>query len=135
MYPVPLPSLQGLGSHATIDLGGAVRFGPDAFYIGQGSGAGAVVPDECSYDIAASPGGVDGFLDEIHRGVMRFIPSLPRERLVAGYMGIRPKLSGPADGFRDFVVEREGNIVHCFGIESPGLTSSAGIAEHVASVL
>ena len=131
VYPVPLPSLQDLGSHATIDLAGSVRFGPDAFYIGS---EGDTDPDSCTYDIAASPGGEAGFLDDIHEGVKRFLPTIRREQLQAGYMGIRPKLSGPADGFQDFEITRHGSVVHCFGIESPGLTASAGVAGHVAGL-
>ena len=33
IYPVPHDELVGLGVHATLDLGGRLRFGPDAEYI------------------------------------------------------------------------------------------------------
>ncbi|KAL0482713.1 L-2-hydroxyglutarate dehydrogenase, partial [Acrasis kona] len=36
IYPVPDPNLsKGLGTHATIDLNGKVRFGPDSHFIGD----------------------------------------------------------------------------------------------------
>lgn len=57
------------------------------------------------------------------------------------YAGLRPKLSGPGEKAVDFrlVVDPldarcEGTrVLHLFGIESPGLTSSLAIAEHVAA--
>ncbi|KAK4346004.1 hypothetical protein RND71_036180 [Anisodus tanguticus] len=60
--------------------------------------------------------------------------------LEPGYAGIRPKLSGPEEGPTDFVVQGEdihgiSGLVSLFGIESPGLTSSMAIAEHVAAKL
>ena len=33
VYPVPEPQMEGLGIHATIDLGGRVRLGPNAVYM------------------------------------------------------------------------------------------------------
>ena len=57
--------------------------------------------------------------------------------LIPDYAGIRPKLAGPGEGFRDFVIEElsaQGapGLIACIGIESPGLTASLAIAERVA---
>uniref|UniRef100_A0A0A9E5N1 FAD dependent oxidoreductase domain-containing protein n=2 Tax=Arundinoideae TaxID=156631 RepID=A0A0A9E5N1_ARUDO len=51
---------------------------------------------------------------------------------------MRPKLSGPGQPPSDFVIQGEDvhgipGLVNLFGIESPGLTSSLAIAEHIVS--
>ncbi len=55
-------------------------------------------------------------------------------------IGIRPKLQGPGDAFRDYVIEeasRHGapQLVNLVGIESPGLTASQAIADEVARLI
>ena len=56
-----------------------------------------------------------------------------------GYAGIRPKIVPPSVAKQDFVVQGwrthgvEG-LVNLFGIESPGLTASLALAEHVVEV-
>ena len=55
------------------------------------------------------------------------------------YSGIRPKIVPPAVATQDFVIQsaREHGIaglINLFGIESPGLTSSLAIADHVAEL-
>ena len=53
--------------------------------------------------------------------------------------GVRPKLRHPSimaeTGFDDFSITEKGTggsrVLHLFGIESPGLTSSLGIAESI----
>ena len=54
--------------------------------------------------------------------------------------GIRPKLQGNGESFRDFVIrdERERGLpgfINLVGIESPGLTASLAIAKYVESLL
>lgn len=70
-------------------------------------------------------------------------------KLVPDYSGIRPKLRGPGmprdqgkakDGAADFNIqgaESHGvvGLVNLMGIESPGLTASLAIGEHVADIL
>ena len=53
---------------------------------------------------------------------------------------LRPKLAGPGEPFRDFIIkeEREANLDNFFklmGIESPGLTSSLAIADYVYELI
>ena len=54
--------------------------------------------------------------------------------------GVRPKLSAKGEGFRDFVIddEQERGLpgwITLAGIESPGLTASAALAEEVTTLL
>ena len=68
--------------------------------------------------------------------IKRYFPLIEENRLYADYCGIRPKLQGPLDGFKDFVISDGAmhgfsGLVQLFGIESPGLTSSLAIAEKV----
>jgi L-2-hydroxyglutarate oxidase LhgO len=121
VYPVPAGA--GLGVHATLDLGGRVRFGPDAHYV-----------DQPSYVVDAAKA------EEFARAVRRYLPEMRAEWLSPDYAGVRPKLSGPAEPFRDFVIEEESDagcpgLVNCLGVESPGLTAAPAIAERVVGLL
>ncbi len=118
----PMPSHAGLGVHITMDLGGQAKFGPDTEYID-------------TLDYTVDPVRADAFYAEIRR----YWPALPDGALAPGYAGIRPKLQGPQDAFRDFVIagpESHGvpGLVNLMGIESPGLTSSLAIAGMVAGL-
>jgi len=70
--------------------------------------------------------------------VRKYFPNLKDGSLEPGYSGIRPKLSGPGQPPSDFVIQGQDihaipGLVNLFGIESPGLTSSLAIAEHIVS--
>ena len=72
--------------------------------------------------------------------VRRLVPELEDDDLEPDMAGIRPKLQGPGQGVRDFVIaEEEGRglpgLVNLVGIDSPGLTSALSIAEEVAPLL
>lgn len=121
IYPVPVDG--GLGVHLTLDLGGSARFGPDVEWIDR-------------VDYTVDPGRGDVFYDEIRR----YWPGLADGALQPAYAGVRPKLSGPGQPAADFMVQGPadhgtGRIVNLFGIESPGLTASLAIAEHVCEIL
>jgi L-2-hydroxyglutarate oxidase LhgO len=121
VYPVAVAG--GLGTHVTLDLAGGVRFGPDISWI-----------NEADYSFDASR--KSNFADSIRR----YYPGLDEKRLVPGYTGIRPKISGPGEPAADFVIQDEAvhqipGLVNLFGIESPGLTSSLAIAETVVASL
>ena len=120
VYPVPQQA--GLGIHATLDLAGRVRFGPDAEYVD-------------ALDYRVDPAKADAFRE----AASRYLPSLARGALVPDYSGIRPKLAGPGGGFRDFVIEEASaygapGFVACVGIESPGLTAALAIGDRVAAL-
>lgn len=120
IYPVPVPG--GLGVHITIDLGGQARFGPDVEWI-----------DQIEYTVDGSR--ADGFYD----AVRRYWPDLKDGALSPGYAGIRPKIVPKGAPGQDFVVQGPQThgipgLINLFGIESPGLTASMAIAEHVLEV-
>jgi L-2-hydroxyglutarate oxidase LhgO len=120
VYPVPAGG--GLGIHVTLDLGGRYRFGPDAEYV-----------DRPSY--AVDPAKAERFA----ASVSRWLPGVAAEHLSPDMAGVRPKLSGPGEPFRDFVVADGAafgapGTVHLVGIESPGLTASPALARRVARI-
>jgi L-2-hydroxyglutarate oxidase LhgO len=60
--------------------------------------------------------------------------------LTPDYAGVRPKLAGRGAPNADFRIDGPSvhglpGLVNLFGIESPGLTASLAIAEHVESLL
>ncbi|MFB2551859.1 NAD(P)/FAD-dependent oxidoreductase [Ensifer soli] len=120
IYPVPFDG--GLGVHLTMDLGGSMRFGPDVEWIE-------------TVDYRVDPARARGFYDEIRR----YWPDLPDDSLQPAYSGIRPKLSGPGMPTADFIIhgpETHGapGVIGLYGIESPGLTASLAIADHVLAL-
>jgi len=121
IYPVPVHG--GLGVHLTLDMSGSARFGPDVEWI-----------DHVDYTV--DPGRSAAFYGEIRR----YWPSLADGALQPAYAGVRPKLSGPGQPAADFIIQGPadhgaGQIVNLFGIESPGLTASLAIADHVMELL
>jgi len=119
----PLPAGAGLGIHATLDLAGRLRFGPDAEYV-----------DAPRYDVDPSKAGA------FAASLRRWLPRLEAAWLAPEGAGIRPKLAGPGEGFRDFVIEEASadglpGLVNLLGIESPGLTAAPAIADRVAALL
>ncbi|MEM7057191.1 MAG: NAD(P)/FAD-dependent oxidoreductase [Pseudomonadota bacterium] len=127
IYPAPVAG--GLGVHLTLDLQGRGRFGPDVEWIDDADWA-----NQATYEV--DPTRCKSFYDAIRR----YWPELPDDSLQPDYSGIRPKLSKGAKHAADFRVD--GASVHgapgyvgLYGIESPGLTSSLAIADHVADVL
>jgi L-2-hydroxyglutarate oxidase LhgO len=125
VYPVPEHALTGLGVHATIDLGGRLRFGPDAEYIGA--------VDEFSVDERKR----EVFLS----AAQRLFPALDGDYLKPDMAGIRPKIQGPDEtAVKDFYIQEESDkgcsgFVNLLGIESPGLTASLAIGEYVMSLV
>jgi L-2-hydroxyglutarate oxidase LhgO len=119
----PVPHAAGLGIHATVDLGKRVRFGPDVEWI-----------DRIDYAVNATRAPL------FYEAVRRYWPALADGALVPDYTGIRPKLHGHGEPQPDFRIEGPGDhglagLVNLLGIESPGLTSSLAIGDHVASLI
>lgn len=117
----PVPEAAGLGVHLTLDLGGQAKFGPDVQWV------------DSPQDLQVDPRRGDGFYAEVRK----YWPELPDGALLPGYAGMRPKISGPGEAARDFLIQgpREHGLpglVNLFGIESPGLTSALAIGELVA---
>jgi L-2-hydroxyglutarate oxidase LhgO len=119
VYPVPKKDRGGLGIHATLDLGGNLRLGPDDEYI-----------DKIDYIIADSKGKF------FHESAASFLPFIEADDLYADTAGIRPKLQGKGQDFRDFIIKEESEnnlpeLINLIGIESPGLTACLAIARIV----
>jgi L-2-hydroxyglutarate oxidase LhgO len=126
IYPAPADAW--LGVHLTLDLGGQAKFGPDLEWLD------ARDPDAIDYTV--DPRRADGFYAEVRR----YWPQLPDGALQPSYSGVRPKIYGPGEKAPDFRIDGPAlhgieGLVNLFGIESPGLTSSLAIAEHVIGLL
>lgn len=123
IYPVPHEELIGLGVHATLDLGGRLRFGPDTEYI-----------DKIDYKVDT------GKRDSFYNGAIKIISGLDKDAFVPDMAGIRPKLSGPGEKARDFIIKEESDkglhgLINLIGMESPGLTASPAIAKMVTEMV
>ena len=121
VYPMAGPGF--LGVHVTIDLGGQARFGPDIDWIDR---------VDYAFDAGREP--------LFYEAIRQYYPALKDGQLQPGYTGIRPKISGPKEPAADFVIQgpREHGapgLVNLYGIESPGLTASLAIAQHIRTLI
>lgn len=125
IYPMPEANLAGLGIHATLDLAGQVRFGPDTQYLEH---------NKLDYQVNEQQRG------QFAHAIKRYFPSCDASRLQPEYAGIRPKLHAAHQASRDFTLTPHWHRqqlagLHLFGIESPGLTASLALAEYVTDWL
>ncbi len=125
----PLPEDGGLGVHATLDLAGRARFGPDVEWLPAG-----VEPASLDYEVDASRAA------SFYTAIRTYWPDLPDDALRPAYAGVRPKIGGPGEPAADFTIRAATSAggpsaVHLFGIESPGLTASLALGDHVAALL
>jgi len=119
----PLPGPHALGVHLTLDLAGRARFGPDVEWV-----------EDLDYTVDARR--ALGF----YGAIRNWWPALADGALEPAYAGIRPRITGPGEPAADFRIDGEAahgvaGLVQLFGIESPGLTASLAIADHVADLL
>lgn len=122
VYPLPVEA--GLGIHVTPDLGGELNAGPDAEYVSW--------PPAYTIESAKRA--------HFAAALRRYLPAVHDSDLEPNYSGIRPKLQAPGQPFRDFVIEEATphgapGLVNLLGIESPGLTASAAIAQEVTGLV
>jgi L-2-hydroxyglutarate oxidase LhgO len=121
----PAPQATHLGVHVTLDLAGGLRLGPDLQYL----------PDrKQDYEVPA------GLRDTFFAAVSRYLEGLEPDDLAPDLAGIRPKLQGPGEPLRDFVIAEESGRglpgwINLVGIESPGLTCCLTIGSAVADAL
>ena len=121
IYPVPEPS--GLGVHVTVDMSGAVRFGPDVEWV-----------DKIEYRVDLERA------ESFYTAIRRYYPNLEDNSLQPGYSGIRPKITAEGSATGDFLIQGPlehgvAGLVSMYGIESPGLTASLALADLVAQKL
>ena len=123
IYPVPKEDRGGLGIHLTLDLTGSIRLGPDDEYV-----------ENIDYKI-------DPFKAKLfYESVKTFLPFVKLDDIFPDTSGVRPKLQGKGEGFRDFIIRHEDTngfpgFINLIGIESPGLTASLSIAKMVAGMI
>jgi L-2-hydroxyglutarate oxidase LhgO len=103
-------------------MAGQARFGPDVEWVSA-----------IDYDV--DPARVAKF----YEGVRRYYPALPDGALLPAYSGIRPKIVPPSVANQDFLVQGPKahgvpGLINLFGIESPGLTASLALADHVVAM-
>ena len=120
VYPVPHQAGVTLGVHLTKTTWGGLWVGPTADYI----------DDKNDYERNRRP------VEEFVRSAKAMLPEITAADLRLAHTGIRAKLLPPGEpGTADFVITRDPDVprmIQLIGIESPGLTSSLAIAEHVA---
>lgn len=123
IYPVPAKEGISLGIHTALDLAGGLRLGPDAEYV-----------DKIDYIVDESKKEV------FYESARRFLPFIELQDLAADMAGIRPKLQGPGESFRDFLIKEESDngltgFINLIGIDSPGLTCVLSIAKEVKNFI
>jgi len=123
VYPVPGQDAAGLGVHSVIDLAGSLKFGPSAEYVSE-------------IDYKVDPSHRQAFWESI-KGLF---PQIKEDDLAPDQAGVRPKLQGPGESFRDFVIKEESDLgfkgfINLIGIESPGLTACLAIANYVGGLI
>jgi len=119
----PIPNEAGLGIHATLDLDGSVRFGPDVEWV-----------DEIDYAVDERRVG------EFDASIREYWPDLPAGSLNVAYSGIRPKIAGPGHKAADFLIAGPRShgipgLINLLGIESPGLTAALAIGDYVEQLI
>jgi L-2-hydroxyglutarate oxidase LhgO len=120
---VPAQQWIRMGGIYTLDLAMRARFGPEEEWI-----------DAVDYTLDPARDAT------VYAAVRRYWPALPDGALEPAYTGIRPRLNGPGEPMADWIVQGPSEhgvpgLVHLFGIESPGITSSMPIAEMVAGMI
>lgn len=121
VYPIPVAG--GLGVHVTLDMSGRLRLGPDLHWVS---------------DIDYKPD--ESLAPAFYQSVSAYWPGILKREINWSYAGIRPKICGPGKQNTDFMIHGERDhgikgLVNLFGIESPGLTSSLSIADHVTDLI
>jgi glycerol-3-phosphate dehydrogenase len=113
VYPLPHPQGLSLGLHLTKTLHGGVLLGPTARY----------VDDKSDYEKNRDS------VEKFAAGAKALLPQITP--------GQSSSSSAHSKNAPDFIIQRDAEfprVIHLIGIESPGLTSAASIAEHVSGL-
>ena len=94
VYPVPLKNTAGLGVHATIDMMGRTKFGPDVEWLDspdlmEWDGSSDIFLEQKAYNV--DPERASSFYNEIRK----YYPKLKDGTLVADYSGYGQKFLVP----------------------------------------
>lgn len=110
----PIPQAGGLGVHATLDLEGNVKFGPnvewiayqkDPLFVGDKYRFPVDHPPPTDFTVSLNTVGTNALTGEtiteatadlFYQEIARYWPGVKRDMLVPDYAGIRPKLCGPS---------------------------------------
>jgi len=144
VYPVPAKNNESLGIHATLALDGRVRFGPDSRYLDAAKiSSRSLRRAQQRGNFPSEP--FDYTVDEDHKAsfykaITRYLPRFTMDQLHPDMSGIRPKLQGPGEPYRDFVIREESDrgfpgLINLIGIESPGLTTCLSIQKMVQQIV
>jgi L-2-hydroxyglutarate oxidase LhgO len=122
----PMPQAAWLGVHLTFDVARRARFGPDIQWT-----------NGVSYRFEDADGARRA---RFERAIRRYWPGLPDDALTPDSVGVRPKIYREGEPVADFAIDGPAahgipRLVALYGIESPGLTSSLAIGEHVTALL
>jgi len=150
VYPVPDPALPFLGVHATRRADGSVWLGPNAVpaLAREGYRRGAVDRDDLRdllrdtrvlrlmarhWRMGAGELARDRSPRLLVRALRRYLPELRVDDVVPGPCGIRAQaVSRDGRLLDDFVVARDGHVVHVRNAPSPAATACLAIARLVA---
>ena len=69
-------------------------------------------------------------ISKIIKSVKKLVPSVNISKTIRTFAGLRPE-----NDIRDFVIKKEGNVVHLVATRSPGLSSAPAIAEDVVRTM
>ena len=120
----PIPNEFSLGIHLTPELDYSVKFGPDFEWVDN------------SEDYKVDINKKKLFANEIKK----YLPDFDSNSLNPSYTGIRPIIEKKDKSKRDFIIQTDSihsipNLINLYGIESPGLTSSLALAQHIRNLL
>jgi L-2-hydroxyglutarate oxidase LhgO len=131
-HPRPLPKgemvqgegastlISSMGIHTHRNMAGELFIGPSQV---------KMTPDKKSdYTIQTPP---EDFVNE----VSGFLKDIKVADLEPAYAGNRPKLYKNGEPYGDFVIMKEGNVIHLLGMESPALTAAPAIAKYIKTHL
>lgn len=121
IYPSITPGMIEPRVDAALDLDGSLRFGPN------------VEETKNLEDFDLDP----NLVEKMAAGIKRYLPGINVSKLNPDCSGIRPKLYGSGQPVVDFRFDfaKEPGWLDLWGIESPGLTASLAIAEHVNELI
>lgn len=121
IYPLPDQAHGSLGIHLSFDESQTVKLGPSAHWVDGRTE---------DYHVESS------LLEQFYQEGSRYIKGLKKDHLSPDYAGIRPKIWIDENPMPDFYIAHETDKgfpgwINLIGIESPGLTASIAIGNHV----